>query len=260
MQCVPLVSPGVPNALFGRVLGSSKKNQLGVAWPVGLASLVCGLAIVGAIVYWALVLTAPATVIAPVNSTQNQRNISNEQALSVFGLSTSGNTIITAPSLASVSVVGIISAGVRGAAILSFDGKPGRFVAVGSTLAPEKPDATLTEVRATQVVVRVNGRQEIYQAPAQSNLAVLTSGVGKQRNPNPSGPGAAPGTPPGAVAPLASPANIAGGQPGAQPTPSQPLPAPITSTPAPQSAEPSAVGGVSSISPRAGAIPSAAKP
>jgi type II secretory pathway component PulC len=227
-----------------------------MTWPARLACLIFLLGLIGVVTYWALVLTAPGVAIAPVGGSQSTlRDVSAQSSAQLFGIANSAATAPTSTSLASVQVQGIISAGPKGAAVIAFDGKPGRFIAVGSTLAPEKPEAKLIQVKAGSVVLSVNGRNEEYQAPPRASLAVLSSGVGRSRNATDTAP--APGqvaTPPQGVPPIPA-------LPAAIPASPPPAPSPPAGAAAAAAQPEMAPAGASSISPRSGGgAPAMAKP
>lgn len=230
-----------------------------MTWPARLACLIFALALVGVVTYWALILTAPGVAIAPAGASQSSgRDVSAQNSAQLFGIANSAAAAPTSTSLASVQVQGIISAGPKGAAVIAFDGKPGRFIAVGSTLAPEKPEAKLVQVKAGSVVLSINGRNEEYQAPPRASLAVLSSGVGRSRNATdpalPPGSTAAPGQ---SIAPPQGAPPFPAASPSAIPASPPPPPAPPAGAAAAAAQPENAPAGASSISPRSGGAPPA---
>jgi general secretion pathway protein C len=155
-----------------------------LSWPVRIVSSALFLAALALAAYWVMVLTTPKPALAPVAVRQGVLGEAGAaQAVNLFGMGQSpgAGPAPATTSSSTIKVQGIISAGARGAAILSIEGKPGRFVAVGNTLAPESPTTRLVQVKPESVVLDVGGRSEELPAPARANTQILTSGVGKPR-------------------------------------------------------------------------------
>ena len=147
-----------------------------LGWPAWLATL-AGVAVLCAIVtWWALQLLAPRPPIAPsVVSLDGQALPELRLAAQLFG--TPAGAQAHAPTSASnVTVVGVLSAGVRGSAILSVDGQPARAYAVGERIGPMQ---VLFAVRGDTVVLDESGRKLQLQAPQRPALSLLNDGPGR---------------------------------------------------------------------------------
>ena len=209
-----------------------------------MLSLLLLLSLAGIVTYWATRLLAPPVAVAPSGSIGDAGNNANlSVAATTFGVA--GAAVAAAAPASNIEVIGIVSAGDRGAAILSVDGKPAAPYPVGTKI----DDATTVEsVGIETVVLERRGRKLELKSPARASLAILTSGIGQARDPNrPTPPMPAPAVAPPAGAPP-SPAQ-AGQPPASPPNPGAP---PSAAPAAPPAAPPSAVPGIPTPPPGTG--------
>lgn len=222
-----------------------------LGWAAWLATLVVTACLCAVLAYWFVQLAAPRAPIGPALAGQGTRDRPDlAMAGSLFGTPQRAQ-VAAVPVLGNVQVLGVVSAGRLGSAIMVVDGKPARSFAVGDSIGPGQ---RVRSVRADAVVIDDNGRTAEVPAPAPTSTAVLTSGAGKPRGPtdpalmSPAAqgyPGAVPGAvpaqganpapqpaplspslPPGTVQPLPTPgaAPSQGGYPGQGGMPGQGIP------------------------------------
>ena len=176
-------------------------------WPAWMATCATFALLCAAIAYWAMIMSAPRPLTAPV-ATEQRALARLEQAAMLFGAPPKAGPGVMAAS--NLQVLGIVAAGRRGVAIVSVDGKPGKPFAVGDAVTPGQ---TIAQVRADAVVIDTGGRRAELPSPTRASLAVLTAGPARSG----SGPGSAAGpTVPRAGMPTPSATQM----PGAMSTPS----------------------------------------
>lgn len=188
------------------------------AWLATLATVGVLCAIVA---YWSMQLAAPRAPLAPSASSSAGREPPDlSTASTLFGIPQQAPAV-RVPVLGNVQVLGVVSAGSRGSAILIVDGKPARSFAVGDAIGPGQRIRT---VRGDAVVIDDNGRTAEVTAPTRANLAVLISGAGRARGSTDPALQAPLGSPqPGALQMLPQPSPSANQPPGgAMPTPGNP--------------------------------------
>lgn len=198
-----------------------------LGWPAWLATLAAFAVLCAIVAWWALLMLAPRPPIAPsVVSLDGQALPELRLAAQLFG-SPAGARGPAIASTSNVTVVGVLSAGVRGSAILAVDGQPPRAYAVGERIGPTQ---VLSAVRGDTVVLDENGRRLELQAPQRPALSLLNDGPGRTPGLD---PGFAPGQPgaPRIAMPLGAGAGGSGPRP-ALPVPLAPI-APPTAAPTP---------------------------
>jgi general secretion pathway protein C len=142
-----------------------------MGWPAWSATLLT-VGLLGAIcAWWALQLAAPRPLAAPAHPIAQAEGAGPGAATRLFGDPSAGNAVGRRSE--SITVIGVVSGGARGSAILSIDGKPAKAYAVGDRI-----DATtsLLSVDARQVVIGSPGRRIELEAPARTDPAMLQSG------------------------------------------------------------------------------------
>lgn len=175
--------------------------------------------------FWCLQWLAPRSPTAPVAATGSGGPADLRLASALFGTASTGPAV--AAEASNLKVLGVLSAGTRGSAIISVDGKPGKAFTVGEPLSAAQ---SLVEVRRESIVISTGGRRGELPAPPRQSLSILTSGPDRNGAASPSAApaqapafGAAAGTPgaPAAVsAPpqpiMTNPGESSGGQPSVQ--------------------------------------------
>jgi len=159
-------------------------------------------------------LLAPRAPIAPAGAIVEQQALPDLQlAGQLFGSVPGAAPAVAAAAAANIQVVGILSAGSKGSAVLAVDGKPAKAFGVGDRVTPSQ---LVAEVLADGVVVDTNGIRSQLPAPTKASLAVLTSGANRPKT----APEASAGTPAGTAGPppAAMPTGVPAGMPGAQGT------------------------------------------
>lgn len=136
---------------------------------VGMLSAICA--------WWAIQLAAPRPLPAPSHPVAQADGPMLGAAARLFGDARAGAG--TARAAENVTVIGVLSGGSRGSAILSVDGKPAKAYAVGDRL-----DATMSllSVDAGRVVVGSPTRKIELTPPAHGDVAVLRSGPARSAN------------------------------------------------------------------------------
>ncbi len=179
-----------------------------LGWPSWLATLALFTLLCAIIAYWALILIAPRSPIAPAGASADRAALPELQlATQLFG-ATPG--LVTPAAASNIQVIGIVAAGRRGSAILAVDGKPAKPFAVGEQLSSSQ---RLAEVRRDAVVVVGIGAPIELPVPESASMAVLTSGANQPKQP--AGASAAPTPSAGLTALTPNPA--AAQMPAAQP-------------------------------------------
>lgn len=144
-----------------------------------LLSFLLTLSLVAILAFWAMKLLAPTPAIAPAGSVgDNASGSSVSLASTLFGVA--GPVQAVAPPPSNIQVVGVLESGPNGVVIVSVDGKPGQPYVVGASI----DDVTRVEsVTADKVVLEQRGRKVELKSPERASIAVLSSGVGKARDP-----------------------------------------------------------------------------
>lgn len=145
------------------------------------------LTLVAIVAYWAMQLLAPRPAIAPSGSLGDAATTRNlNAAIAAFGVTGPAQPVAAVPT--NIQIIGVAESGRNGVAIIAVDGKPALPYAVGAQV----DDATrLVSALDGVVVLEQNGRRIEAKAPERPSIAVLSSGMGKSRDPN-----RAPPTPP----------------------------------------------------------------
>ena len=137
------------------------------AWFATLA----GFALLCAIVaFWTAKLLAPPPATAPAVDVSAPADVGPGRAAALFGSSSGAGP--ERPASGNVTVVGVLSGGPRGSAILSVGGGPGRAFAVGERI---DDGLTLVAVEADRVTVASGARRSEIPAPARPDPAILTA-------------------------------------------------------------------------------------
>lgn len=137
-----------------------------LGWPAWIATL-AGFAMLCAIVsWWALRLAAPRAVTAPAVDAVPTEAAGPGRAIALFGASSAA----AAPASGNIAVIGVLSGGPRGSAILSIDGRPGRAFAVGEAI---DASTSLTLVEPDRVVITSGGRRTELRPPARPDPRIL---------------------------------------------------------------------------------------
>ncbi len=175
-----------------------------------LATLLLFLGLVGISTYWLVQILAPRPAIAPAGSIGDSTAATNlAPSTLLFGRAGQSAKGPEAPPT-NIEVNGIVEAGARGVAILTVDGKAPVAYAVNDAVG----DATrLVAVTLDTVTVERNGSKIELKAPERASLSVLTSGVGKARDPR------RDTTPPVPTRPVGAPGSAPVTMPGAAPQP-----------------------------------------
>lgn len=151
-----------------------------LGWPSWLATLALVALLCAIVTYWALVLIAPRSPIAPAGAASERGALPELQLASQLFGATPG--MITAAVASNIQVIGIVAAGRLGSAILAVDGKPPKAYAVGEELSASQ---RLSEVRSNAVVVIGVGAPIELPVPEGHSVAVLTSGADQPRRGTP---------------------------------------------------------------------------
>ncbi len=139
------------------------------------------------IAYWMLRLLEPPVRIAPSGSLAAAETIASlGPAQTLFGRAGAGEGPVVQAVASNFKVLGVIADTQRGAAIIAVDGGAAEVFGVGMQI-----DDThrLKSVSATEVVIQRGAEEIRIDAPAQSDVAILSSG------PAPGAPGAADSRP-----------------------------------------------------------------
>jgi general secretion pathway protein C len=159
-------------------------------------SLFCGI-----IAYWASIWLAPSVRIAPAGSLSDQSGpINMSLAQGLFGKVPSAAPVVVTTSSSTVKVLGIVAAGLKGAAVLSIDGKPAKVYLLGDLV---DGNLKLLAVEKQKVILGNDDKasRQSLAVPAIPEVSLLTRGATS---------GAAPATnpaPASASTPLTLPPN-----------------------------------------------------
>ncbi len=125
-------------------------------------------------------LLAPRPAIAPSGSlgdAATHRNLN--AAVAVFGVAGAAEPVAAVPS--NIQIIGVAESGSNGVAIIAVDGKPALPYAVGAQV----DDSTrLVSALDGIVVLEQNGRRIEAKAPERPSLAILSSGMGRNKDAN----------------------------------------------------------------------------
>lgn len=155
-----------------------------LGWPSWLTTLALFALLCAIVTYWALILVAPRSPIAPAGAASERGALPELQLASQLFGATPG--MITAAVASNIQVIGIVAAGRLGSAILAVDGKPPKAYAVGEELSASQ---RLSEVRSNAVVVIGVGAPIELPVPEGHSVAVLSSGADQpQRGPQSTAP------------------------------------------------------------------------
>lgn len=148
-------------------------------WPAWSATLLSVGALSATCAWWAIQLAAPRPLPAPSHPVAQADGPTLGAATRLFGDARADAGAGAAKASENVTVIGILSGGARGSAILSVDGKPAKAYAVGDRL-----DATMSllSVDAGRVVVGSPARKIELTPPAHGDVAVLRSGPARPAN------------------------------------------------------------------------------
>jgi general secretion pathway protein C len=178
-----------------------------------LLTLLLFLLLVAISSFWALQILAPRPAIAPSASIGDTAAAPNlAPAVALFG-SSSGATVAGPATDSNIQVSGVAEAGPEGVVILSVDGKPGAAYGVNDSVSE---GTTVKSVGLDKVVLDQRGRLIELKTPVRASMDVLSSGVGRQRNPD-DGNTVAPVSTRPAPPPVLPPRAPAVGQPQFQP-------------------------------------------
>jgi general secretion pathway protein C len=138
------------------------------------------LTLVAIVAYWAMQLLAPRPAIAPSGSLGDAATTRNlNAAVAAFGATGPAQPVAAVPT--NIQIIGVAESGKNGVAIIAVDGRPALPYAVGAQV----DDATrLVSALDGVVVLEQNGRRIEAKAPERPSIAVLSSGLGKSRDPN----------------------------------------------------------------------------
>lgn len=174
--------------------------------PAGLAPTLAAIALFAAlcaiVAYWAMLIGAPRSPIAPAGSVLERRSaLDLQSAGALFGVPREA-AARQAAAAANIQVVGVAASTAGNApavAILTVEGNPAKAYGVGDRISE---NVRLVSVAPTTVVIERAGMRVELPAPARPSIDVLTSGASRA--------GAAASAPPVAVR---SPAAAGNGMP-----------------------------------------------
>jgi len=161
----------------------------GARWAPRLLSVLLFALLCAVVAYWALRLLEPPVRIAPSGSLAAAETVASlGPAQTLFGR-TGGNDAPVAQAISSnFKVLGVIADNERGAAVISVEGRPPQAFGVGMQI---DDNHKLGSVSSSEVVI-LRGSEEIHvDAPALTDMAILTSGptpgtpVGDESRPAP---------------------------------------------------------------------------
>ncbi len=184
-------------------------------WASWLASLLAIGVLAGLLVYWLMVLLAPAVVIAPSGSLVNQAIVDTTAANDLFGRIRTDQAAPAEPLPRNIQVVGVVAGGPRSVAIITVDNQPAAPFMVGQTIAD---GLTVESIDRREVVMLNRGESIRVPTPKPADLAVLTNVADESRQADDASTaqstgGAAvrttPATRPGGGNPRANPAGAA---------------------------------------------------
>ncbi|HVL57894.1 MAG TPA: type II secretion system protein N [Burkholderiaceae bacterium] len=196
-----------------------------------LATAALFVALCATTAYWAVTLLAPRAPIAPVAAVPDRFGPANVQlAATLFGSTAAPAAPTLVTTLANIQVLGVLSSGDSGVAILSVDGRPARAYQISERITDT---ASLVGVSRDKVRINRNGTVHELDAPPRPSIAVLSAGAAPQAPGSPARSAAAPLPPHGAAA-----APRPGGLPVRRPPPGMVMPGqpqapagPVTSAP-----------------------------
>jgi len=152
-------------------------------WGAGLANLLMISLLCGLVVYWGLVLVAPAVSIAPAGSLVSQNTgLDTGLASTMFGRANGAAPIASAPLPRNIKVVGIAASADRSAVIVSVDGQTAAAFGVGQQI---DDSLKVVSVDTSEVVLDHRGDLIRVPAPASGDLSALNSnnsGINNSRN------------------------------------------------------------------------------
>lgn len=147
-------------------------------WASGLASFFLLALLAGSVMYWAMVLGAPATSIAPAGSLVSRNaGLDTGLAASLFGRADGAPRTASAPLPRNIRIVGIAASSDRSAAIIAVDGQPAGAFGVGQQI---DDSLKVVSVSATEVVFDHRGEQIRVPAPASADLSALNANRDEQ--------------------------------------------------------------------------------
>lgn len=146
----------------------------GARWAPRLLSILLFALLCAIVAYWALRLFEPPVRIAPSGSLAAAETVTSlGPAQTLFGRA-GGNDAPVAQAISSnFKVLGVIADNERGAAVISIEGRPPQAFGVGMRI---DDNHKLKAVSANEVVIQ-RGSEEIHvEAPALTDVAILSSG------------------------------------------------------------------------------------
>lgn len=146
----------------------------GARWAPRLFSILLFALLCAVIAYWALRLFEPPVRIAPSGSLAATGAVASlGPAQNLFGRTGAGNAPVAQAISSNFKVLGVIADTERGAAVISVEGRPAEAFGVGMQI---DDNHQLKAVSPTEVVI-LRGNEEIrLEAPALTDIAILTSG------------------------------------------------------------------------------------
>ncbi len=194
----------------------------GARWAPRLLSVLLFALLCAIVAYWALRLLEPPVRIAPSGSLAAAEAVGSlGPAQTLFGRAGTSDAPVARALASNFKVLGVIADTERGAAIISIDGRPAEAYGVGMQI---DDNHKLKAVSAREVVILRGGEEIRVDAPAITDIAILTSG------PAPGSPRPADGRPAPPPRPLppagAAAAAAAPEQDGGPPRPVQRRPQP----------------------------------
>ncbi|MGH1360051.1 MAG: type II secretion system protein N [Burkholderiaceae bacterium] len=152
-------------------------------WVSGLASFTLLALLAGTLMYWSMVLAAPATSIAPAGSLVGRNSgLDTGLAGTLFGRADGAPRIASAPLPRNIKILGIAASSDRSAAIISVDGQAAGAFGVGQQI---DDSLKVVSVSAKEVVFEHRGEQIRVPSPASADLTALNSNAEVQANGRP---------------------------------------------------------------------------
>ncbi len=146
----------------------------GARWAPRLLSVLLFALLCAVVAYWALRLFEPPVRVAPSGSLAATGAVASlGPAHTLFGRTGTNDGPVVQAISSSFKVLGVIADTERGAAVISVEGRPAEAFGVGMRI---DDNHRLKTVTATEVVI-LRGDEEIrVEAPALTDIAILTAG------------------------------------------------------------------------------------
>lgn len=146
----------------------------GARWAPRLLSVLLFALLCAIVAYWALRLLEPPVRIAPSGSLAAAEAVGSlGPAQTLFGRAGTSDAPVARALASNFKVLGVIADTERGAAIISIDGRPAEAYGVGMQI---DDNHKLKAVSAREVVILRGGEEIRVDAPALTDIAILTSG------------------------------------------------------------------------------------